>query len=166
VCAFKISGPGIYLDRKGNHVAIKKHSPSQPNNPRSACYTFEGNDGYYRTERGFVFLEKEHDCDIVGEFKEVRAPKRKRKDTTKRRTTPMSKTTPKYFIGKLDKVKRGSPFRIFRRRTSRLGLRVDEVCMKEGWKRMKKGYKKVGEFHGSQAHIRADKKWWDRNGDR
>lgn len=72
----------------------------------------------------------------------------------------------KYFIGKLDKAKRGSPFRIFRRRTGKLGLRIDEVCMKDGWKRMKTGYKKVGEFFGDQASIRADKQWWDRNGDR
>lgn len=78
----------------------------------------------------------------------------------------MPKTTPnKYFIAKLDKVKRGSPFWIFRRRTSRLGLRIDEVCMKNGWKRMKTGYKKVGEFFGSQALIRADKKWWDTHGE-
>lgn len=79
----------------------------------------------------------------------------------------MPKTTPnKYFIGKLDVAKRGSPFRIFRRRTSRLGLPINELSTRSGFKRMKTGFKKVGEFLYSQASIRADKRWWDKHGER
>lgn len=62
----------------------------------------------------------------------------------------MNKTTNKYFVGQLDKVKRGSAFRIFRQRKSLLGNIIDEVCLKTGWKRMKAGYKKVGIFLSGQ----------------
>lgn len=74
----------------------------------------------------------------------------------------MTKPTPnKYFIGKLDKVKRGSVYRIFRQRKTLLGNVIDEVCMKSGWRRIKAGYKKVGIFIYSQAAARADKRMYE-----
>lgn len=74
----------------------------------------------------------------------------------------MPKTTPnKYFVGKLDKVKRGSPYRIFRQRKTALASIIDEVCLRNGWKRMKSGYKKVGIFVYSQAAVRADKRMYE-----
>jgi hypothetical protein len=79
----------------------------------------------------------------------------------------MSKTTPnKYFVGQLDKAKRGSAFRIFRQRKSLLGNIIDEVCLKTGWKRMEAGYKKVGICLNSQAAVRADKRMWEGKGAR
>lgn len=78
----------------------------------------------------------------------------------------MSKTTNKYFVGQLDKVKRGSAFRIFRQRKSLLGNIIDEVSTKTGFKRMKTGYRKVGPFMYSQAAVRADKRFWEGKGAR
>jgi hypothetical protein len=76
----------------------------------------------------------------------------------------MTKSTPnKYFIGKLDKVKRGSVYRIFRRRKTKLLLTVDEVCTKTGWKKMSKGYFKMSLILNSQAQARAEKRWYEKH---
>lgn len=72
---------------------------------------------------------------------------RSTKTIAKREKAPIPKKTPnRYFVGKLDKPKRGLPYRIFRQRKSLLGNTIDEVCMHNGWNRMKTGYKRVGPF--------------------
>lgn len=118
----------------------------------------------YRDNGSFNVSGDPDDWDIISK---VRAPKRKHRPSnpTKRRKTPMKRTPNKYFVGKMEKVKRGSPYRIFRRRKNKLGFTVDEICMKDGWKRIKSGYSKVGIFLSSQFDVRGDKRMFERTGE-
>lgn len=63
----------------------------------------------------------------------------------------------RYFVGKLKSVERGSKYRIFRHRKNRLFSFVDEVLTREGWRRMKSGFTKVGIFMLSRDAARAEK---------
>lgn len=70
----------------------------------------------------------------------------------------MPKKTPnKYFVGQLDKVKRGSVFRVFRRRKSMLGTIINEMWTRSGWKKMKSGFKMRGLLLDSRDAAREDK---------
>ena len=54
------------------------------------------------------------------------------------------KTPTKYFVGQLDKVKRGSVFQVFRQRRSMLSNIVNEMWTRSGWKKMKVGFRMRG----------------------
>lgn len=54
-------------------------------------------------------------------------------------------------------MKRGSKYRIFRRRRNRLFTSIDEMWTRDGWERMKNGFTKVGIFMLSRDAARAEK---------
>ena len=106
--------------------------------------------GWYHADGTHCLFSPE--LDIVARYDER---SRKRAKSKKREKTPMPKKTPtKYFVGQLDKVKRGSVFQVFRQRRSMLGNIVNEMWTRSGWKKMKVGFRMRGMLLNSRDDAR------------